>query len=141
MKTLLVVEDSEDDRMIMQMACNRAGIPHSLRSVNDGQCAIDYLLGTGQYSDRIQFPVPDLIFLDISLPKKNGLEVLGWIRTQAALKHLPVVIVTGSQLREDVEKAYVLGTTSYLQKVPGVAEFGQAVRVILKYWLEINVPL
>lgn len=141
MKTVLLVEDSEDDLFMMKMACKRTGIPHELRFVANGEEAMDYLAGRNNFSDRNQFPLPNLVFLDLKLPKVNGHEVLGWIRKQPALKNLPVVILTSSARNADVTRAYELGVTSYLRKIANPAEFGQAVRVILRYWLELNVAV
>jgi CheY-like chemotaxis protein len=140
MKNILLVEDNEDDIFIMKKACQRTGIPHLLRVVTDGDMAIDYLSGKGQYADRTSHPIPEVIFLDIKMPHRDGHEVLAWIRTQPSLKSLPVVMLTGSTQTADIDRAYELGVTSYLQKVPSLAEFGQAVRIILKYWLELNIP-
>ena len=139
MKTVLVVEDSDDDLFLMKMACKRTGIPHNLTFVTDGDAAIHYLGGTGPFTDRVTNPLPDLIFLDIKLPKRDGHQVLKWIREQAAFKTLPVVMLTASARNTDVNRAYELGVTSYLRKAANQAEFGQAVRIILKYWLELNV--
>lgn len=138
-KTVLLVEDNQDDIFVMKMACQRTGIPHVLRVVTDGTMAIDYLSGKGEYADRTAHPLPDVVFLDIKMPKCDGHEVLKWIRSQPALKKLPVVMLTVSTQMSDVERAYELGVTSYLQKVSCLAEFGQGVRIILKYWLELNV--
>ncbi|HWY75126.1 MAG TPA: response regulator [Verrucomicrobiae bacterium] len=140
MKTVLVVEDSDDDLFLMKMACQRTGIPHSLHIVTDGDVAVDYMAGNGVYTDRMTHPLPDLIFLDIRLPKRNGHEVLEWIRGRPEFRLLPVVMLTNSAHPEDVDRAYKLGVTSYLRKIASPAEFGQAVRVILKYWLELNIP-
>jgi CheY-like chemotaxis protein len=123
----------------MKMACQRTGIPHSFQAVTDGDAAIKYLAGEGEYSNRTNFPLPDLVFLDVRIPKRGGHEVLEWIRDQDQFKHLPVVIITHSAHVEDMDRAYRLGVTSYLRKVASQAEFGQAVRVILKYWLELNI--
>jgi CheY-like chemotaxis protein len=139
MKNVLVVEDNEDDLFFIKMACQRSGIPHSLHFVMDGKAAVDYLSGHGPYADRHQHPIPDVIFLDVKLPKLTGHEVLEWIRAQPILKKLPVVMVTSSVHDADVNRAYELGVTSYLRKIVSRAEFGQAVRVILKYWLELNI--
>jgi CheY-like chemotaxis protein len=139
MKTVLLVEDSDDDALIMKMACQRTGIPHTLRVVTDGEAAIEYLTGKGIYADRTKYPLPDLVFLDLRLPKRTGHEVLEWIRNQSELKSLPVVVLTTSKEPIDISRAYSLGVTSYLRKIPEQVEFGQAVRVILKYWLELNV--
>jgi CheY-like chemotaxis protein len=139
MKAVLLVEDNEDDALMMKMACQRTGIPHTLNTVADGEAAINYLLGAGVYGDRSAYPLPNLVFLDIKLPKRNGHEVLEWIRGRLEFKSLPIVMLTSSSEPKDVSRAYSLGVTSYLRKMGGPAEFGQAVRVILKYWLELNV--
>ena len=139
MKCVLLVEDNEDDALMMKMACQRTGIPHSLHVVTDGDAAINYLLGAGEYADRAKHPLPDLVFLDIKLPKRSGHEVLEWTRSRAKFKNLPIVMLTSSAEPKDVSRAYSLGVTSYLRKMGGPAEFGQAVRVILKYWLELNI--
>ncbi len=140
MKTVLIAEDNPDDVYVMRMACQRTGIPHLLKVVSDGAMAIDYLSGKGEYADRANHPMPDVVFLDIKMPKCSGHEVLQWIRSQPQLRNLPVVMLTVSTQMNDIERAYELGVTSYLQKVSSLAEFGQGVRVILKYWLELNVP-
>lgn len=139
MKTVLLAEDSEDDIFVMKLACKRTGIPHALKIVTDGALAIDYLSGKGPYADRTAHPIPNVIFLDIKMPKYDGLQVLEWIRNQPALQEVPVVMLTNSNLMADINRAYQLGVTSYLQKIPSQAEFGQAVRVILRYWLELNI--
>ena len=140
MKTVLLVEDNDDDAWMTKLACERTGIPHSLQIVTDGDVAINYLSGKGAYADRTTHPLPDLVFLDIKLPKRNGHEVLEWLRGEPAFKNLPVVVLTSSAEPKDVSRAYSLGVTSYLRKMSEPAVFGQAVRVILKYWLELNVP-
>jgi CheY-like chemotaxis protein len=107
--------------------------------VTDGDAAIKYLSGLDKYADRTTYPLPDLVFLDIKLPKRSGHEVLEWLRAQPALKNLPVVMLTSSAEPDDVSRAYSLGVTSYLRKMNEPAEFGQAIRVILKYWFELNI--
>lgn len=139
MKSVLLVEDNDDDAWMTKLACQRTGIPHSLHIVTDGEAAINYLSGVGPYADRATHPLPDLVFLDIKLPKRNGHEVLEWLRGQRAFEKLPVVMLTSSAEPKDVSRAYSLGVTSYLRKMSEPVEFGQAVRVILKYWLELNI--
>jgi CheY-like chemotaxis protein len=139
MKTVLLAEDDENDIHIMKMACKRTGIPHELRVVTDGAMAMDYLAGKKEFADRTLYPMPDVVFLDIKMPKCSGLEVLAWVRARPGLKELPVVMLTSSTMSNDVTRAYELGVTSYLQKIADQAEFGQAVRIILKYWLELNI--
>src|SRR5271170_3881829 len=106
MKTVLLVEDNQDDVFVMKMACQRTGIPHLLRVVTDGVMAVDYLSGIGDYADRTVHPLPDVVFLDIKMPKRDGHEVLKWIRAQPALKNLPVVMLTGSVQSADVDLAF-----------------------------------
>ena len=139
MKTVLVVEDDENDLHMMKMACQRTGIPHLFQGVQDGEAAVDYLSGAGAFANRSVHPVPHLVFLDIGLPTLDGHQVLEWIRSQPQFKNLPVVMTTHSTHQQDMDRAYKLGVTSYLRKVSSPAEFGQAVRIILKYWLEINL--
>jgi CheY-like chemotaxis protein len=140
MKTVFLVEDNEDDIFFLKMACQRSGIPHAFKFVMDGDTAIDYLAGNGPYANRTDHPVPDLIFLDIKLPGRNGHEILEWLRNQPGLKSVPVVMLTSSLQMTDLSRAYELGATSYLRKIACPAEFGQGVRVILKYWLDLNIP-
>lgn len=139
MKSVLVVEDNEDDVFFLKMACQRTGIPHTFLVVSGGEEAVDYLGGAGEFADRTRHPLPDLVFLDIKLPTRDGHDVLAWIRSQAMFKSLPVVMLTSSLEDSDVNRAYELGATSYLRKIASPAEFGQGVRVILKYWLQLNV--
>ncbi len=139
MKTVLLVEDNENDIFAMKMACQRTGIPHNLQVVSDGDAAIEYFTGKRANGDPDAHPLPDLVFLDIKMPRKNGHEVLEWVRSQPQLKHLPVVILTGGEEPSDIDRAYKLGVTSYLRKMSCPVEFGQAVPIILKYWLELNI--
>lgn len=137
-KTALLAEDNEDDIVLMRMACERSGIPHSLEVVTDGAMAIDYLSGRGAYTDRLLHPMPSVVFLDINMPRQSGFEVLKWVRAKPELKGLPVVMLSNSTLMPDVDRAYQLGVTSYLRKVSSQTEFIQAVRIILKYWMEMG---
>lgn len=139
MKTVLLVEDNDNDVFMMQMACEGTGLPHLFKVVPDGDAAVDYLAGAGAFADRSAHPKPDVVFLDIKLPKRDGHQVLKWIRARPELKNLPVIMLTGSDQLGDVNQAYQLGATSYLQKITDPAEFGQAVRIILKYWLDFHV--
>src|SRR5579859_2667010 len=139
LKTVLLIEDNSDDAFFIKMACQRSGIHHHLQHIGDGESAIHYLGGKGEFSDRVAHPLPDLIFLDLHLPKLNGHQVLQWIREHSELSAIPVVMLTNSTEPADISRAYTLGVTSYLRKLTCPAEFGQAVRVILKYWLELNV--
>jgi CheY-like chemotaxis protein len=115
---LLLVEDSPDDVFFMQYALRQAGLDCPLYVVTDGQQAVDYLSGVGQYADRASFPLPTVIFLDLKLPFLSGFEVLAWMRNQPRLRHLPVIILSGSSEDRDKEKARQLGAISYQVKPP-----------------------
>ena len=135
-RTILLVEDNEDDVFFMQRAIRACGIEHHVQVAEDGQVAIDYLSGTGQYKDRQKFPLPFLIFLDLKMPRRSGLDVLQWIRTQPHLKTMLVLILTTSREDSDVQRAYELGVNSFLVKPPGADQLKDLVALIKSYWLE-----
>ncbi len=115
-RTILLVEDSEDDVFFMRGAFQRARVTNPLQIVTDGDEAVAYLDGHGPYRDRERFPTPFAVFLDLNLPKRSGLEVLEWIRHQSRLRALSVHILSASSRAADVERAAVLGANSYLVK-------------------------
>lgn len=117
-KTILLVEDNEDDVFLMRRALKKADINSPVQVVVDGQQALDYLAGNGQFSDRAEHPLPFVIFLDLKLPYLHGFEVLEWMRQQPTLKNLDVVILTSSPEERDREKAAELGVKAYLVKPP-----------------------
>ena len=134
--TLFLVEDNGDDVFFMKRAISAAGIAHPLEVAQDGQAAIDYLSGRGEFADRKRFPVPFLMFLDLKLPHKSGLEVLEWIRSQTALRTLIVLVLTSSREESDVTKAYSFGANSFLVKPPSGLQLNELVKLIRTYWLE-----
>jgi CheY-like chemotaxis protein len=115
-QVLLLVEDCPDDVFFMRYALKQAAITCPTHVVTDGQQAIDYLSGLGQYSDRSAFPLPTAIFLDLKLPFLNGFDVLSWLRNQPSLSQLPVIILTGSSESRDKEQARALGVLDYYVK-------------------------
>src|SRR5581483_1794343 len=94
----------------------KANVPNPLIIVGDGDAAIAYLAGVDGYADRTRFPLPALVLLDLKLPRRSGLEVLEWIRKQPGVRRIPVVVLTSSRQRPDVDCAYDLGANSYLVK-------------------------
>jgi CheY-like chemotaxis protein len=119
---VLIVDDSENDVLLMRTAFKRAGFTHKLQSARDGDEAIAYLRGDGAYRDRVQFPLPDALLLDLKMPRKNGFEVLAWISAQAELEGLRVYVLTASNRIEDVQRARDLGANFYLVKPTSLDE-------------------
>jgi|SRR5579859_3180093 CheY-like chemotaxis protein len=137
-RPILLVEDDQNDVFFIQYAFEVAGITNPLQVVVDGQQAIDHLAGTGKYSDRVQFPFPCMVLLDLKLPVKMGIDVLKWIHQQPALANLLVLILTSSSNLEDIDEAYRLGARSYLVKPLSVEKRLSMARLIKEYWLELN---
>jgi CheY-like chemotaxis protein len=113
---ILLVEDNEDDVFLMKRALKLAGVANPVQVVTDGEQATAYLGGAGVYSDRMAYPMPAVVFLDLKLPFRSGHEVLAWIRSQKALESLVVVVLTSSDEPSDLRRAYSLGANSYLVK-------------------------
>jgi CheY-like chemotaxis protein len=138
MKTLLLAEDRPEDVFIMMRALQRAKFACHLQVVPDGSKIIEYLSGEGQYVDRNIFPFPDLVLLDINMPRHTGHEVLEWIRARPGFNQLPVVMLTGSNEPADLERAYSAGANSFLIKPVLYQEFEHMLPCLLEYWLHLN---
>jgi CheY-like chemotaxis protein len=133
--TILLVEDNEDDVFFMRDTMKRAGFMNPLQVVTDGRRAVDYLSGSGIYGDRKLFPMPCVVFLDLKLPKMNGYEVLAWIRAKDELRHLPVGILSGSNLVIDIVLARDKGATFYLAKPPTKDALEGLEKIVGTCWL------
>jgi CheY-like chemotaxis protein len=114
--TVLYVEDEASDLFFMQRAFHKAQIGSWLQSVGNGQEAVDYLAGCGAYADRVRYPAPTLVLLDLNLPRLSGFEVLQWMRGRPELAALPVIIFSSSSCPEDKAKAAALGAQEYVEK-------------------------
>jgi CheY-like chemotaxis protein len=125
---ILYAEDERDDIFFLESAFQIAGLPLVLKSVPDGEQAIHYLAGEGAFADRSRHPLPALILLDINIPKKNGFDVLKWIRQQPDLKSLPVLIFTSSTREEDRDNARQFGADDYLLKPADPLKLTELVR-------------
>ncbi|HEX7859569.1 MAG TPA: response regulator [Verrucomicrobiae bacterium] len=136
--TILHVEDDPNDVLLVERAIKKSNAPVLLRSVGDGDKAVAYLKGDESFSNREQFPLPNLVLLDLKMPRKSGLEVLGWIRENAELKRLPVVIFTSSKHDQDINRAYDLGANSYLVKPVGFDSLLDTVKQLQLYWGALN---
>jgi CheY-like chemotaxis protein len=117
-KNVLLAEDNPDDAFIFQMMIKRSGLPQIVHWVQDGQQAIQWLSGTGEYSNREKCPMPDLLFLDLKMPLKSGFDVLEWLRNNGQIENLQVIILSSSDEKTDINRACQLGATTYFVKSP-----------------------
>ncbi|MBD2777618.1 response regulator [Iningainema tapete] len=137
--TILLVEDDPNDILLTQRAFRKANLINTaLQVVTDGDAAVAYLSGTGDYADRDRYPFPMLILLDLKLPRRSGHEILLWLRQQPELKRLPVIILTSSKQNNDINQAYDLGANSYLVKPVGLNPLIDVVQNLNLYWLLLN---
>lgn len=133
----LMVDDSEDSLLLMRAAFEMAGNTHPLREAHNGEEAIAYLKGEDPYADRNKFPLPTVMLLDLNMPKKNGFDVLTWVRAQPGLKHLAIIVLTASIRPEDVTRAYELGASSFLVKPGSLSALATMLRC-LGEWVQLN---
>jgi two-component system response regulator len=133
---ILLVEDNPADVKITQRALKESGLPVDLIVVRDGQEAVDYLLRTGPHAAAADWRSPDLILLDINLPRLTGREVLERLRGTPALKTVPVVVLTTSNRQEDVQEMYACGANTYIEKPQDFHRFVQVLQTIHRYWLD-----
>ncbi|MGV0101737.1 Response regulator receiver protein [Nostoc sp. DSM 114160] len=135
---ILLVEDNPDDEALTLRALKKNNILNEVVVARDGVEALDYLFGKGVYADRDMSVMPNLILLDLKLPKMDGLEVLRHLRTDDKTKILPVVILTSSKEEQDLINGYSLGANSYVRKPVDFSQFSEAVRQLGLYWFVLN---
>jgi CheY-like chemotaxis protein len=136
-QTILLVDDSKNDLELLRIAFEKASFRNPLQALHNGEEAIAYLKGEGVYSNRSQFPMPAVILLDLNMPRKNGFDVLTWIRTERGLKRVSVIVLTASLRMEDVQRAHDLGASAFLVKPTMLEQLTTTIRC-LHDWLEIN---
>ena len=137
-KVILVVEDNPRDEALTLRALKKSNVVNDVVVVRDGVEALDYLFGTGTHEGRDTSVLPQMVLLDLKLPKVDGLEVLQRIRADASTKLLPVVILTSSKEEQDLAQSYTLGANSYMRKPVDFAQFSEAIRHLGLYWLVLN---
>ncbi len=129
---VLMVDDSEDDCLLIKMAVGQAQRLRFIGSIADGEELMAYLQGTGQYADRGQFPLPDLLLLDLMMPRKDGFEVLQWLRGQS-FDAMVVVVLSGSEQPEDIKRALELGADYYHTKAASAAKRQELIQRLEEY--------
>ncbi|MDZ4815113.1 MAG: response regulator [Verrucomicrobiota bacterium] len=134
---ILIVDDDLEDRMLAKKALLASRLSNKVFFVEDGQDALDFLHQRNKYSDSSIYPQPDLILLDLNMPKVNGHQVLEEIKKSQTLKSIPVVILTTSQAEEDIVRSYYLGTNSYISKPVSFDGLVQVMKELNNYWFDI----
>jgi two-component system response regulator len=138
MKNILLVEDNPDDEALTKRAFQKNNIANNIAVARDGVEALEYLFGTGAHAGRDPNDLPQLILLDLKLPRIDGLEVLRRIRADARTRLLPVVVLTSSREDQDLVSSYSLGCNSYVRKPVNFDEFLESARQLGLYWLLLN---
>jgi CheY-like chemotaxis protein len=135
---ILVAEDDDDYVVLIKQVFARENIPSPIHVVWNGEEAIAYLKGEGKYSNREEFPLPDIFLLDLKMPRVGGLEVLKWVRQQPGLATLRILVLTSSDRIRDVNEAYQLGANSFLVKPMDFHDFGHLSQLITDFWLKAS---
>jgi CheY-like chemotaxis protein len=134
---ILLVEDDPGDQELTRRALRHDTLNIDLRIVHDGEEALDYLFRRGEYENPESSPTPDLVLLDLNMPKKNGREVLTEMKENASVARIPVVVLTTSEQEADILRSYDLGCNSYIQKPVEIDQFISSVRKLGNYWFEV----
>jgi len=131
---VLIAEDNPDDALLLRRALQKAGILARLKIVSDGEEMLLYLQAKGAYADRANNPLPNLIILDLKMPRRSGLEVLQWISDNPQLIVVPTIVLSASNLENDVRTAYNLGANTYFVKPTTFEELVETMRMVETYW-------
>ena len=134
-RCILVAEDDADDVFLLRRAWRKAGLLHRLMDVADGIMAVGFLSGRPPFDDRAQYPFPELLLLDLNLPKMNGFDVLAWLKERPDMNSLPVVVLSSSSMEADQELAMRMGAREFLTKPGDVNELIALLRGLHERWL------
>ena len=137
--TILLVEDDRGDQELTRRALDEGKIRNDLRIVEDGEEALAYLFRRGKYKDPATSPRPDLLLLDLNLPRVDGREVLEQIRADSKLRRMAVVVLTTSRREEDILRSYELGCNSFITKPVDINQFIRVIQALERYWFQIVV--
>lgn len=133
---ILIADDDPDDRLLTREALLQSDIPSRIAFVEDGEELLDYLLGRGKFKNNTD-PQPDLVLLDLNMPRKSGVEALQEIKSNQALRHIPIVVLTTSKEEEDIYRTYDLGVNSFITKPVTYESLINTMRILGKYWFEV----
>ena len=136
--TILLVEDSADDVFFMTRALKNSGTTASIQVAEDGQIAMNYFSGEDHFANRAEFPLPNLVLLDLRMPRVPGFEFLKWFRQQDEFNCIPVIVFSSSREESDMRKAYALGANSFLVKTGDSIQLAAMAKTIVDYWLNYN---
>jgi two-component system response regulator len=139
-KTILLVEDNADDEVLTLRALERSQVAQAVIVARDGVEALDYLFGTGDHDGRDTSVQPDLVLMDLNLPRLGGIGVLDRMRADERTRLIPVVVLTSSRQEEDIVKSYSSGANAYIRKPVEFDRFLDAVRTLGLFWLVMNQP-
>lgn len=137
---ILMADDSQEDRFFVQRALEKSGVGKFFFGVSDGQEAIDYLCRAAPYESRERFPFPNVMLLDLKMPRVNGFDVLKWLQVHPHCKVIPTIIYSSSGEESDVHLAYVLGANAYMVKPISSEELVEQMQTLYKYWGQCQTP-
>ena len=142
---LLLVEDNEDDILFFRQALaessEKAGVPVRLEVTRDGEEAIRYLQGEGEFKDREKHPFPEIVVTDLKMPGLNGLDVLAWLKQHEEYQRVPKILLSSSSEESDVDEAYRLGVNTFFQKPASFEAYGELVYHVVCYWAHTQRPV
>jgi len=138
---ILVAEDDANDLELLRHAVRQNGVIIDVHVVSDGEDAIQYLRGGGSFANRALHPLPDLIVLDLKMPRVSGLEALEWIRDHRRYARIPVIMLSGSGLDPDIQEAYRLGVNTYFTKPAELKKLRELIAVLIDYWARSQRPV
>jgi CheY-like chemotaxis protein len=134
-RPILVADDEETDRLILKFACEISKLPHPIVMVRDGTDVVDYLSGHAPFTDRAIHPLPELLLLDLKMPRMDGFEVMTWLATRPDFKDLPVVVLSSSSADSDIQQARQLGARDYFTKPHAIADWVEMLQTLQSRYL------
>src|SRR5687767_4767420 len=132
--TVVIAEDNDDDITLRERALEAIACRHEVRIVRNGQELLEYLQGKGQYEDRDKFPFPEVLLIDLNMPRVSGMEVLQWLKTHPECSVLPTIVFSSSNMDSDIKRAYALGASAYFVKPIGFNELMGILRSTFEFW-------